>query len=103
MLTSIDVRRSRIAAFTASRARSVGEFPASREDTVSSIFVYPLQEPVSKRHYTVLKLLTKSGLSGYGECAQISADELGQATNAIVGMPITAFEVLRNRLQAVPG
>lgn len=69
---------------------------------VSELQAYPLREPVSGRAYTVVKIQTKSGLTGYGECAAISADELARAKRILLGQQATAFELVRRRLMDLP-
>ena len=60
------IRRARLAAFAAQAATSGG---ASSSLQITALRHYPLREPVSGRTYTVIKLQTRGGLEGYGECA----------------------------------
>ena len=69
---------------------------------IADLRAYPLREPVSGRRYTVVRLRTRSGLRGYGECAAASAAELAQATTIVLGKPATAFEVIRPQLASLP-
>lgn len=96
-------RRERLAAFAASRTNSAGEDRSTTGTEIADLAVFPLHEPDSGRQYTVLLLRTKSGISGYGECARISADDLEKAKKTVLGMPCTAFEVARHSLQFLPG
>jgi len=52
-----------------------------------------VHEPVSKRGYTVIRIQTVSGLIGYGECAPIWNAEFAIAKSAILGLPVTSFDV----------
>lgn len=70
---------------------------------VSGIRVYPLREPGSGRRYSVVKLVTESGLVGFGECEAVSAAELAKATRIVTGKPATAYEVIRQQLLPLPG
>ena len=70
---------------------------------VSGIRVHPLREPVSGRRYTVLKVLTESGLFGFGECEAVSTADLAKATQIVTGKPATAYEVIRQQLLLLPG
>lgn len=69
---------------------------------IAELRAYPLREPVSGRRYTVIRLHTRSGLRGYGECTAASAAELAQATTIVAGKPATAFEVIRPQLAGLP-
>ena len=59
------VRRARLAAFAAAQTTAGG--PSSPLQ-ISALRHYPLREPVSGRTYTVIKIQTRGGLEGYGEC-----------------------------------
>ena len=61
---------------------------------VTDFNVFPLREPVSKRAYTLIRLRTRSGLTGYGECAGVTAAELDKARRAVLGQPATSFGVI---------
>jgi len=68
---------------------------------VVSLRVFPVREPVSHRSYTVVKLTTRSGISGYGECGAASAADVAKATAVVQGKPATAVEVIRTQLAPV--
>jgi galactonate dehydratase len=78
-------------------------YKADPEAEIADLRAYPLQEPVSGRRYTVIRLRTKSGLEGYGECSGVAAAELARARDTLSGKPATAFEVIRPQLAALPG
>lgn len=61
-----------------------------------------LREPVSKRGYTVIKIQTASGLTGFGECAQLSPAEFAEAKRLITGVPVTSFEIIAPVLAHIP-
>lgn len=69
---------------------------------IAELRAYPLREPASGRRYTVIRLMTSTGLRGHGECAAVSAAELAQAAAILQGKPATAFEVVRPQLAALP-
>ena len=46
---------------------------------------FPVREPVSKRAYTCLRLRTRSGTLGYGECSRLSPVDLTVLRGAIQG------------------
>ena len=70
---------------------------------MSGIRVYPLREPRSGRRYSVLKVVTESGLAGFGECGPVSSADLAKATQIVNGRPATAYEVIRQQLLPLPG
>ena len=70
--------------------------PSSGYDIVE-LNIFPLREPVSGRTYSVVRLRTRAGVTGYGECARISHDDLEKARQAIVGRPATSFSVTRTQ------
>jgi galactonate dehydratase len=59
---------------------------------------FPLQEPVSKRAYTCLRLRARSGATGYGECSRISPPDLAALRAVIPGREASSFESIRRGL-----
>lgn len=62
---------------------------------MSTLDVFPLREPISKRAYTCLRLRTRSGPAGYGECSRISRADLAALRAAIQGKEASSFESIR--------
>src|SRR4051812_13553197 len=83
-------RRARLTEWIALQTSAAA---AASPEQVSEIKAFPLREPGSGRSYTVIRLRTRSGTSGYGECGRVTASDLDKATRAIVGRPATAFGV----------
>src|SRR5262249_25577770 len=54
-----------------------------------------LREPVSRRSYTVVRVETRSGLTGVGECSGVADPELEQARALVLGKAATAYEGVR--------
>jgi len=73
-----------------------------RDMVVTDVATYPLREPVSGRRYTVVRLQTQSGLTGFGECGSVSGEDLAKAKLVVVGKPATACEIVRRQLSTVP-
>jgi galactonate dehydratase len=69
------------------------------ELAISEVRAYGRQSAVSGRSYTVLKLRTKSGLSGYGECGVLAEAQLKILSSALAARPASGYEVLNS---AVP-
>ncbi|MBK5293075.1 MAG: hypothetical protein JJE04_15560 [Acidobacteriia bacterium] len=63
---------------------------------------FALREPVSGRRYTLLRLETRGGLKGWGECPETTERELGQARQLLAGIPATAYEITWRKLSPVP-
>jgi galactonate dehydratase len=61
---------------------------------------FPLQEPVSRRVYTCLRVRTVSGSVGYGECSRLSGSDLPALRKAIKGKEASSFESIRRGLTA---
>jgi len=59
---------------------------------ITDVKAWTLREPVSKRAYSVVKVQTRSGITGFGESSPLSASEFAGAKAAITGKPATAFE-----------
>jgi galactonate dehydratase len=59
---------------------------------------FSLREPVSRRAYTFLRLSTRSGAIGYGECPAISPPELRALRGVIQGKEASSFESIRRGL-----
>jgi len=98
MLRNVALRRGRLAALQASAAPAAAREPGLE---ISELTPFPVREPVSGRSYTIVRVRTRSGLTGYGECPGATASEVAQALRQISGMPATSYEVLAGRLAGV--
>ena len=58
---------------------------------IQSLQAYSVREPVSHKTYTLLRVTTKEGLTGWGEAAEISAKDLAEATNFWKNRPATTY------------
>ena len=61
-----------------------------------------LREPVSGRRYTVVRLETRGGLTGYGEGGPARAADILDARAALGGRTANETEFVRHRLTALP-
>ena len=102
MLSNIQLRRARLMALTAAQA-SAAAAPRDPGLEVSDLTAFPVREPVSRRAYTIARLRTRSGVTGYGECGLATAADLAQATQAVKDMQATSFEVIARSLTALGG
>lgn len=83
-------------------SREITQLKVEGDQTIKNITGWTLREPVSKRGYTVIKIQTGSGLTGFGECAPLSPAEYAEAKRLITGVPVTSFEVIAPALAHVP-
>jgi len=95
MQRNVVLRRARLAALQAPAASAP---PREQELEVSELTAFPVREPVSRREYSVVRLRTRGGLAGYGECPSAAAAEIARAAEAIRGAPATSYQVLAQRM-----
>src|ERR1035437_8911972 len=93
-------RRARLMAFSAPQALTDAKTSSQLE--ISALQAYPVREPVSRRSYTIIRLQTRGGLVGYGECAKVTAQELAQVLQAVRGKEVSQFETVRQQLKNAP-
>jgi galactonate dehydratase len=93
-------RRARLAAFATTQTLTAAA--ASPQLGISALTAYPVREPVSKRSYTIIKLQTRGGLMGYGECPGTTGPELARVLESVRGMEVTRFETVRQQLKNAP-
>lgn len=75
--------------------------PLNPQLEMVALDAFPLREPVSKRAYTCLRLRTRSGSTGYGECSRLSPADLADLRVAIRGNEASGFESIR-RVSPLP-
>ena len=73
-----------------------------KELTIKGVKAWIVREPVSEGTYTVIKIETGTGISGYGECAELSLSEFTEAKKIITGIPATSFEAILPMLKNCP-
>src|SRR3954454_20378068 len=78
--------------------------PQSESDrlAITTLKAWRLKEPVSGRRYTVVKLESRDGAVGYGECGPSVGSEIAEAKAAIVGKRATDAEFIRHHLASSP-
>jgi len=96
----IEARRARLMAFAPPQA-ALPAMPNPQLEIVS-LRDYRLREPVSGRAYAVLRIETRSGLEGFGECGEITPRDLAGVQEAVRGHEATQFETIRHRLKNAP-
>ncbi|MEW5975502.1 MAG: enolase C-terminal domain-like protein [Acidobacteriota bacterium] len=101
-MTQQSHKRVRLASLSAAQQASTSAQPAPEALTVTDLQVFPLKEPVSGRRYFVLKVLTGSGLTGFGEGNGLTPEDWEKARRVVLGQPASSYEVMRNRLSPFP-
>jgi galactonate dehydratase len=95
-------RRMRLAAAVQAQTATSSSLPGADGLEISDVSAHRLREPDSHRQYTVIRLRTRNGTVGYGETSFVSADDLAQARQRLLGQRATACEPVRQRLASVP-
>ncbi len=70
--------------------------------TITNLRAWRLREPASRRRYTVVRVESRGGATGYGEGGPARAGEIAEAKNAVVGRRATEAEFVRLRLTTMP-
>jgi len=63
-------------------------------DTVAEMRWFPVREPVSGNRYTLLRVKTRSGLTGWGECAQAAAQDATALEKDWIGKSATLYAAI---------
>jgi galactonate dehydratase len=61
---------------------------------ITEIRHFPLREPASGNRYSLLKITTRSGLTGWGECGFDSTADLKALQSAWIGKPANAYATI---------
>jgi galactonate dehydratase len=69
---------------------------------ITELRAWRVREPASNRRYTVTRLTTRSGITGYGEGAAADAHDINTAKAAVIGRLAFETEFIRHHLAAVP-
>lgn len=85
-------RRERLRLRIAPQAAAAAATP-SRLD-ISEIRHFPLREPVSGNRYSLLRVTTRSGLIGWGECGYDPNADIKSLESAWVGKPANAYATI---------
>jgi galactonate dehydratase len=86
-------RRARLSTGLAQQAASAAVSTPSALD-IAEIRSFPVREPVSGNRYTFLRVKTRSGVTGWGECAAITSDELKLLTAQWNGKPAHRYAAI---------
>ena len=95
-------RRARLQTALAPQTAVTGPVPSGKLE-ISSIDLFPLREPHGGREYTVVRVQTRSGLQGFGECGAASLQDLSAAKNFWIGRPATSYAAAKQGLPLAGG
>src|ERR1019366_1193343 len=84
------------------RARLTGRFvpqvaaavPRSEDHAIAEGRWFPVREPVSGNRYAMVRVKTRSGLTGWGECAQASEQDAAALEKTWIGRPATMYAAI---------
>jgi len=62
---------------------------------ITEIRHFPLREPVSGARYSLLRVKTRSGLTGWGECAFDPAADMKSLESAWIGKPVHTYAAIK--------
>src|SRR5689334_15950886 len=65
-------------------------------DAITEIRWFPVREPVSGNRYTLLRVKTRSGLAGWGECAQAAEQDAKTLERDWIGKPATLYAAIES-------
>jgi len=85
-------RRARLSAGFAAQAAAAR--PPSGEHAIADMRWFPVREPVSGNRYAVLRVRTRSGLTGWGECAQAAEQDAKALNKEWIGKPATLYAAI---------
>lgn len=71
-------------------------------DAIKEFKAWRISEPDSKRAYTVVRLTSGTGATGYGEGGPASHSEIAQAKSVIIGRLPSDAEFVRHHMTALP-
>src|SRR3954454_20352632 len=92
----MNLRRQKLQSWIALQASAAVAADTNRDHPISDLSVWGLREPTSSRSYTVVRVRTRSGLTGYGEAtAPVQPHDVEKARALLTGKPATAYQVLR--------
>ena len=89
----ITQRRERLLSSFAPQVAAATSRPAELD--IAEIRHFPVREPVSGTRYSLLRVKTRSGLTGWGECAFDPAADLKSLESAWIGKPAQTYAAIK--------
>lgn len=90
MSTASTSRRVRLSNLIAAQVAAVAPASTGKLD-IAGIHLFPIREPVSQRQYSVVRVRTRGGITGFGEGPQASATDLAEVQTFWMGRPATSY------------
>src|SRR3954462_8544134 len=84
-------RRARLGVAFAPQA---ADRPGTAEHAIAEMRWYPVREPVSGNRYTVLRVKSRSGLTGWGETGYVDPLDPKALEKAWMGKPATLYAAI---------
>jgi galactonate dehydratase len=85
-------RRGRLAMGFAGQSAAAAAQPSALD--IEEIRHFPVREPVSGGRYVLLRVKTRSGVTGWGECAALTSDEVKTLEGAWRGKPAHTYAAI---------
>jgi galactonate dehydratase len=85
-------RRARLSAGFVPQSATAGPGPSPLD--IAEIRRFPVREPVSGNRSCLLRVKTRSGLTGWGESAAVTGDDLETLASAWVGRPAHCYAAI---------
>ena len=98
-MNTLLMRRARLAAAQTVEVAGALDPTAS---AISDLRLWRLREPASRRVYSVIRIRTRGGVTGFGESGHVPSEEIVRGTQVIQGKPATSYEVLDRQLAVTP-
>jgi len=91
MATNSGIARRRVRLALGLAPQAAAAAPQGGEHAIAEMRWFPVREPASGNRYTLLRVKTRSGLTGWGECPQAPEHEARALEKAWVGRPATLY------------
>jgi len=75
---------------------------ANDRNVITDLRAWRIREPDSKRQYTVVRLTTGTGTTGYGEGQAATRSEIAEAKSVVLGRLPSDSEYVRHHLALLP-
>jgi galactonate dehydratase len=89
MATNVGLARRRARLARGFVPQAAAATPSGEQHAIAEIRWFPVREPVSGNRYAVVRVKTRSGLTGWGECAQAAEQDARALEKEWTGRPAT--------------
>ena len=102
MTAPIPGRRARLRSLIAAQTQSLAAASASPL-TVTDVECWNLRQPSDGRAWSLIRVTTRSGIEGWGECRPLTRAHLLQLRELVLNQPVHSLEALRDRIETARG